>query len=55
VSPEQVVGYLAYSLGLLPSPSAMPAPDVVPLFDEQKVGREDWILPADVVQRIAAA
>jgi glutamyl-tRNA synthetase len=44
-SPEQVVGYLGYSLGLLPAPEPIPAKDLIPVFDWGLIRREDWVLP----------
>jgi len=45
--PEQVVGYLAYSLGLLPAPRPATAVELIPLFDWGMIRPEDWVLPAE--------
>ncbi len=44
---EQVVGYLAWSLGLLAEPAACRAADLVPLFAWRRLGRAPFRLPAD--------
>jgi glutamyl-tRNA synthetase len=44
---EQVVGYLAWSLGLLAAPAARRAADLVPLFAWRRLGRAPFRLPAD--------
>ncbi|MEZ4701943.1 MAG: tRNA glutamyl-Q(34) synthetase GluQRS [Rhodothermales bacterium] len=53
IRPEQVVGYLAHSLGLLPAPRPIAPPELIPLFDWGRIGREDWVLPADPAKAIA--
>ena len=51
-SPEQVVGYLGYSLGLLPEPEPIQAKDLIPVFDWGMIRQEDWVLPSATVQGI---
>lgn len=48
LSPEAVVGYLAFSLGLLDRPEPCRAVDLVPVFAWNRIGREDWRLPEDL-------
>ena len=50
VAPEQIVGYLAHSLGLLEKPQACRPPDLTHCFDWRRIPREDLVLPADAVQ-----
>ncbi len=54
VRPQQLVGMMACSLGLLDSPEALAARDLVAGFSWQRVGRQDWRLPADFPERVAA-
>ncbi len=54
VRPEALVGYLAYSLGLLERPEPRTAAEIVPLFRWDRLAtarpplREDWPLPEDL-------
>jgi glutamyl-tRNA synthetase len=48
VSPEKVAGYLAHSLGLLDRPEPCRPADLVPVFTWERIGRADWVLPADL-------
>lgn len=43
--PEALVGYLAFSLGLLDRPEPCRPADLVPIFAWERIGREDWRLP----------
>lgn len=52
VAPERLVGYLAFSLGLLDRPEGCRAADLVPLFDWRKIRRQDWVLPDDLAARL---
>ena len=45
VQPEALVGYLAYSAGLLPSPKRVAPSDLVPSFRWKSVRREAWVVP----------
>jgi len=53
VRPEALVGYLAYSLGLLEHPEPRAAAEIVPLFHWDRLAaapppcRQDWHLPED--------
>lgn len=49
IQPEQLVGYLAYSLGLIETARPMPAQALIEIFDWQRIRNLDWILPADLV------
>jgi glutamyl-tRNA synthetase len=51
-APAQVAGYLAWSLGLLPAPRACLPAELVAGFDWRHVGREDFALPADFMERM---
>ncbi|HYH46528.1 MAG TPA: tRNA glutamyl-Q(34) synthetase GluQRS [Thermoanaerobaculia bacterium] len=48
IAPERVVGYLAFSLGLLAEPAACRPQDLLPLFTWTRIGKEAWILPEDL-------
>lgn len=48
IAPERVVGYLAFSLGLLAEPIACRPQDLLPLFTWKRIGKEAWILPDDL-------
>ena len=50
----QVVGYLAWSLGLLDRPAAVSSRELLDVFAWNRVGREDFVLPADAVERMKA-
>lgn len=45
IQPEQVIGYLAYSLGLIDAPTPMRPADVVPYFTWSTVGKNPFSLP----------
>ena len=45
VRPETLVGYLAFSLGLLDSPEPCRPEELLPVFAWDRIGREDWRLP----------
>ena len=51
VGADQLVGMLAWSLGLLDRPRRVRALDLVDAFSWETVGRDDWILPADFTER----
>ncbi len=48
VGPQRLVGYLAYSLGLLERPRAKAPGDLVKDFDFGRLRRQDWRLPEDL-------
>ena len=48
--PEAVVGYLAFSLGLLDRPEPCLPADLVAVFTWDRIGREDWRLPEDLAR-----
>jgi glutamyl-tRNA synthetase len=52
VRPEAVVGALAHSLGLRPSPEPVPARALVPHFRWEHVARDPWRLPPDFAARL---
>jgi glutamyl-tRNA synthetase len=52
ITSEQVTGYLAWSIGLLPEPNAARPQDLVVEFQWEKIGREDWMLPPNVEEVI---
>lgn len=43
--PEEMAGWLGWSLGLLDRPEPCRAAELVPLFSWEKVGKETWLLP----------
>ena len=43
VRPEELAGYLGWSLGLLEGPEPCPAAELVPWFSWEKVRREAWV------------
>ena len=49
--PELVVGLMAWSLGLRDTPEPVAARALVRDFSWQRVTKEDWILPADFIDR----
>ncbi|MEM1096699.1 MAG: tRNA glutamyl-Q(34) synthetase GluQRS [Bacteroidota bacterium] len=53
IDPEQVVGYLAYTLGLLPEPRAMHPRHLISGFDFAAVSAEDWVLSSNVATALA--
>ena len=52
--PEQVTGYLAWSLGLLDEPRARRPAELMAAFDWRRIGREDFVAPADFTARVLA-
>lgn len=54
VRAPQLVGYLAWSLGLLERPAAASATELVASFAWSHVPREDWRLPDDFLERVRA-
>jgi glutamyl-tRNA synthetase len=54
VRPPQLVGYLAWSLGLLEKPVALRTRDLVADFTWSRIGRENWRLPEDFSARLLA-
>lgn len=53
IRPEQVVGYLAWTLGLLERATPCAARELVAGFDWRRVSKDELVLPADVAERIA--
>lgn len=49
-SPEEIIGFLAYSAGLLDEIRPMTLEALIPLFDWERVKREDMHLPAEMTQ-----
>jgi glutamyl-tRNA synthetase len=52
--PEQVTGYLAWSLGLLDAPRACMPAGLVTAFDWRRIGCGDFVAPADFSARVLA-
>jgi len=52
VRPEKLVGYLARSLGLLDAPEPCSPAELVESFAWDRVGRDDWVLPADLAAEL---
>jgi glutamyl-tRNA synthetase len=50
----QLVGYLAWSLGILDHPAAASAKDLIPTFTWNRIHREDWRLPSDFIDQLRA-
>ncbi|HSK74899.1 MAG TPA: tRNA glutamyl-Q(34) synthetase GluQRS [Thermoanaerobaculia bacterium] len=48
VRPEALLGYLAFSLGLLDRPEPCRPEELVSVFAWDRIGREDWRLPEDL-------
>lgn len=48
----QVVGYLAWTLGLLDRPTAVTSRELLDVFSWNRIGRENFVLPADAVERM---
>ena len=51
-SPQQVLGQLAFSAGLLDRPEAVSARELATIFSWEKVKKEDICLTADILQRV---
>ena len=51
-SPQQILGHLAFSAGLLDRPEAVSAQELVTIFSWEKVKKEDICLSADMLQRV---
>ena len=51
-SPQQVLGQLAFSAGLLDRPEAVSAQELATVFSWDKVKKEDICLSADMLQRV---
>ncbi|MEM6646583.1 MAG: tRNA glutamyl-Q(34) synthetase GluQRS [Bacteroidota bacterium] len=54
IRPEQVVGYLAYTLGLWPAPTAAHPRDLIGAFTLRTIPPSDWVLDADVEANLRA-
>jgi glutamyl-tRNA synthetase len=52
ISPEQLAGYLGYSLGLLDTPRAVPLQALIPRFEWEKIRTEPWSLPVHLADRL---
>ena len=50
LSPQQVVGRLAFLAGLLPRPEAVTPQELLPLFSWEKVPREDVVIPREFLE-----
>jgi glutamyl-tRNA synthetase len=55
VSPERLVGLLAYSCGLLKEPEPLTARDVVACFDLSKLSRDKWTFTDAQLQSLLAS
>lgn len=51
--PEALVGYLAWSIGLLEESEPCRPRDLVDVFDWEKIAKDDWVLPRDLAARLA--
>lgn len=54
LKPQQITGYLAYSLGLLDKPRRCRPLELVENFSWKHINRQPWKLAADVVEQMAA-
>lgn len=52
ISPERLVGYLAWSLGLTSTARPTTPAELVEGFAWEKLRRADWVLPADLVAEL---
>ncbi|MEM9292829.1 MAG: glutamate--tRNA ligase family protein [Acidobacteriota bacterium] len=52
VHPEALVGYLAWTLGLLPSPRRASVAELLHNFRWPRLSREDWVLEPDLAQTL---
>ena len=50
LSPQQMVGRLAFLAGLLPKPEAITPEELLPLFSWEKVPREDVVIPREFLE-----
>lgn len=50
LSPQQVVGRLAFLAGLLPKPEAITPEELLPLFSWEKAPREDVVIPREFLE-----
>jgi glutamyl-tRNA synthetase len=48
-TPERLIGYLAYTAGLLDRPEAVQAAELIPHFSWEKVGREDRVIGDEAI------
>ena len=55
ITPHAFVGYLGYSLGLLPEATPCTPADLVPLFDWRRIPRTPWRLSNDVSSALTVA
>ena len=51
-SPQQILGQLAFSAGLLDRPEAVSAQELATIFSWEKIKKEDICLSADMLQRV---
>ena len=49
-TPEDILGFLAFSVGLLEEIRPMTLEALLPLFDWNKISHEDWRLPTDIMK-----
>lgn len=52
VGPQALIGYLGYSLGLLPKPKACTPQALVPRFSWEKLNSQAWTMPKDFIQQV---
>lgn len=50
IQPEQLIGYMAYSLNLIEKPRVLSLKDTLEILDWDKVSKTDWILPDNLTQ-----
>lgn len=48
IAPDQIVGYLAYSLGLQDTTSACTPSSLIPDFSWDVISRDPWVVPLDI-------
>lgn len=53
-TPERLLGILAHLAGILDRPDAISAPELVPLFSWEQVGRADRVVGDDVMRQLRA-
>ncbi len=50
IHPEQLIGYMAYSLNLIEKPRTLSLKDMLEVFDWDRISKNDWILPDNLPQ-----
>ena len=54
VKPEEILGILAYSAGILDTPTAVSAKELIPEFAWKKLGKQEIPLDAAMLARLLA-